>query len=60
MIARVNEYGYLVTKIDKLSEFAFAYHKAFPWWIILVIVGVAGAGTATYFVIKNKKKEETK
>jgi len=46
--AKVGEYildtdGYLVTKIDKFSEFAFIYEvdepsSSFPWWAILLIV----------------------
>jgi len=49
--AKVGEYildndGYLITKINKFSEFAFIYevnepNSSFPWWaIILIVLGI--------------------
>ncbi len=57
----IDENGYLVTKIDKLSEFAFANVKNnFPWWLIIIVIVILSMGGAYYFYRKGKTNKNNK
>ena len=57
----IDENGYLVTKLDRFSEFVFLRQDtsvSLWWlWLLIALIVIGGAGTTYYFVRKKKKNQ---